>query len=151
MIVLNLSCGNGHLFEGWFASADAFESQCRNGQVSCPVCGDAHIERRPSAPYVNTGSTAKRSDITSAAPPAQAPAAAPTLSPKAMAHVVALLRQVGQASEDVGERFAEEARRMHYGEVETRCIKGQATGGDVAELLEEGIPVLPLPPDEDLH
>jgi hypothetical protein len=144
VIVLNLCCENEHLFEGWFASAEAFASQCAQEMVACPVCGSKTISRRPSAPYVNTGAL-----------PAPAPtrAAADTKpSPEAVAALIAALRRAGRESEDVGDRFAEEARRIHYGEREARNIKGKASGDDIGELLEEGIMVLPLPPDDvDLH
>ena len=145
MIVLNLSCEREHLFEGWFASSDAFEAQCRKRLVTCPVCSSADITRRPTAPYVNTGSTAPVNT-----PPAK-PAATPPADPNAVAVAMALLRQLGNASEDVGKRFAEEARRIHYGDAESRNIKGQASRDDVSEMLEEGILVMPLPDDEDLH
>jgi hypothetical protein len=145
VIVLNLCCDSEHLFEGWFASADAFEAQCRNGRVECPVCGSVHITRRPTAPYVNTGGLAPGR---TPSPPRETPPAAADV----MATARALLRRLGRESEDVGDRFADEARRIHYGEREARNIKGQASRDDVGELLEEGILVLPLPGDEDdLH
>lgn len=148
MIVLNLSCDRDHLFEGWFASADAFEAQCERGEVTCPTCSSANIARRPTAPYVNTGSVAPASTPSISRKPSQAP----SLDPDAMATVLAMLRRAGRESEDVGERFAEEARRIHYGDREARNIKGKATHEDVSDLLEEGIVVLPLPVDEDeLH
>jgi hypothetical protein len=145
VIVLNLCCDSEHLFEGWFASAAAFESQRQRGLVACPVCGSQTISRRPTAPYVNVGTTV---DV----PAARAPDRVSKPSPEALAVMVAMLRQAGKMSEDVGERFAEEARGIHYGEREARSIKGQASGDDIGELLEEGILVLPLPPDEsELH
>lgn len=144
VIVLNLCCDNEHLFEGWFASTDAFETQRGRQQVSCPVCGSAHIERRPTAPYVNTGAGASRKPTVGRNP-------AP-VNTDAMAAALAMLRHLGKESEDVGERFAEEARRIHYGDSDARNIKGKATPDDVGELLDEGIMVLPLAPDdEELH
>lgn len=155
VIVLNLSCDREHLFEGWFASSDAFEVQQERGQLSCPTCGSSVITRRPSAPYVNTGAAApapaapgaaqSSSPVASPAEPGSAP------TPEVLATALAMLRRIGKASEDVGERFAEEARRIHYGDSEARNIKGQATRDDVGELIDEGIMVLPLPADEDLH
>lgn len=143
MIVLNLCCDREHLFEGWFASADAFESQRAQGHVECPTCGSTRISRRPTAPYVNTRS---------AAPSAPRRSASEQPSADAAALARALLRRLGKESEDVGERFAEEARRIHYGEREARNIKGKASSDDVSELLDEGIMVLPIPGDEnDLH
>ena len=143
MIVLNLCCENEHLFEGWFTSADAFEAQSAQGMVSCPVCASAGISRRPTAPYVNTGSgvpvASQRADASAAFPPEKAEA------------LLSMLRRAARASEDVGDRFSDEARRIHYGDVEARNIRGQASGDDVSELLEEGILVLPVPPDEEVH
>lgn len=146
MIVFNLCCDKEHLFEGWFASASAFEAQCDQAQVSCPVCNSTVITRRPTAPYVNTGTASKPPATTSTAVSGSPP------SPEMMAAMMAMLRKAGKASEDVGDRFPDEARRIHYGESESRSIKGKATRDDLGELLEEGIMVLPLPPDEtDLH
>lgn len=137
MIVYNLGCEHEHVFEGWFASADAFEEQCGTGLVSCPVCGSSSVTRRLSAPHVHTGT--KRTE--------------PTPDPRQ--HITrALLRAVREAvrhSEDVGERFPEEARRIHYGETETRNIRGRASGEDLGELLEEGILVLPVPDEPELQ
>ena len=137
MIVLNLSCDKQHLFEGWFANAAAFADQCSRGLVQCPHCGSTHIERRPSAPYVNT--SAPRGE--SAAPPA----------PVDPAQVVAALRMAARSAEDVGEQFPDEARRIHYGEAETRNIRGRASGNELGELLEEGILVLPVPDEPKLQ
>lgn len=145
MIVLNLCCDSEHTFEGWFASASTYEDQLARGLVSCPVCDSLKISRRPTAPYVIAGTS----------PPAPAPkphshATAP--SADAVATAIALLRQAGRDSEDVGEQFSDEARRIHYGESEARSIKGQATREDVSALLDEGIMVLPLPAeDSDVH
>lgn len=147
MIVLNLSCDREHLFEGWFASASAFEDQCTQRRVECPVCGSTDIARRPTAPYVKTG-VATRADDRPKAPSG----ATPRASAEAMATAISMLRIAAKKSEDVGDRFPEEARRIHYGEIDARSIKGKASPDDVDELLEEGILVLPVPPDEtDLH
>lgn len=150
MIVLDLSCEHQHQFEGWFASSVAFDTQSDGGQIECPVCGSRHIVRRPSAPYVNTRSSAP--NVRPTPTPAPSAHAATTLSPDDRARLIAMLRVAGRNSEDVGERFPEEARRIHYGETDSRAIRGKASGDDVQELLEEGIMVLPVPPDDDsLH
>ncbi|NMF89322.1 DUF1178 family protein [Aromatoleum petrolei] len=153
MIVLNLSCDHEHLFEGWFASSAAYDEQRERGLVSCPVCGSTTISRRPSAPYVNRGASAPvpvaRSGSQVGAGTARAPSAAPDAD--VVAAAMAMLRRLGRESEDVGGRFAEEARRIHHGESEARNIRGRATRDDVSELIDEGIVVLPLPADEDLH
>lgn len=140
MKVLDLNCQHGHVFEGWFASEDDFQSQKTRALVQCPMCGDAHIEKRLSAPRLNLGAQAPAagSAATSSSP-------APTPSRQALqAAWVRASREVLARTEDVGARFADEARRMHHGEVASRAIRGQATPQDALELLEEGIGVLPL-------
>lgn len=153
MIVLNLSCDHEHLFEGWFASSAAYDEQRERGLVSCPVCGSTTISRRPSAPYVNTGASAPVPVTRSGSPVGGGTARAAPAAPDAdaLAAAMAMLRRLGRDSEDVGDRFADEARRIHHGESDARNIRGRATRDDVSELLDEGIAVLPLPADEDLH
>ncbi|NLF54282.1 MAG: DUF1178 family protein [Thauera phenolivorans] len=164
MIVLDLRCDHNHRFEGWFGSADAFAEQCARGLVSCPECGSTAIDRLPSAPYVQTRQpqppaaqpdkprSAVPERASAGAPPSAArPFAAPPAAEAAIAFAVAALRRMSRDAEDVGERFPDEARRIHYGEIEARSIRGQASRDELGELLEEGITVLPVPPDEDLH
>ena len=137
MKVLNLQCGQAHGFEGWFASEDDFQDQLGRGLVECPLCGDAHVTKLPSAPRLNLGApepTAPAKQEVVAAPAAQLQAA-----------WMQLVKQVMANTEDVGERFAEEARKIHYGESEERGIRGQASAEETQALLEEGVPVLPLP------
>lgn len=141
MIVLDLECEHGHGFEGWFASRAAFEEQVARGQVCCPRCGSLSVQSRPSAPYVRTRSAAARS------PTEPGPKSIDALTEQILAH----LRHRARGLEDVGDRFAEEARRIHSGDAELRGIKGRATGGEMRELLDEGISVLPVPPDEEIH
>ena len=139
MKALNLQCSQAHGFEGWFASEDDFQDQLGRGLVECPLCGDAHVSKLPSAPRLNFGAsapaapTAPRQEVMSA-PNAQLQAA-----------WMQLVQQVMANTEDVGERFAEEARKIHYGETEERGIRGQASREESQALLEEGIGVLPLP------
>lgn len=144
MKVLDLHCHEGHVFEGWFASEDDFQSQNQRGLVQCPWCGDSSISKRLSAPRLNLG----------AKPPAPAPAQptagagsqeAVALPPALQAAWLELARKIAANTEDVGKRFADEARRMHHGETEERAIRGQATPDEAAQLLDEGIAVLPLP------
>jgi hypothetical protein len=134
MKVLNLRCAHDHRFEGWFASDDDYHSQRERGLVECPLCGDAAIERLPSAPRLNL-SAAKGE------PAQQQVISAPQLQSMWMQAV----RHVLAHTEDVGERFAEEARRIHYGEADSRGIRGKASREDTEALLEEGIEVMPLP------
>jgi hypothetical protein len=142
MIVLNLLCANRHRFEGWFASGDAFADQARRGQVSCPFCQATEVTRLPSAPYV------KRQQSGSAE---SNEAAQPVTTPEA--RYMSMLNKLFVESEDVGERFPEEARRIHYAEAPARKIRGKSSHAEAIELLEEGIPVMPLPipPGGDTH
>lgn len=137
MKVLNLQCGHQHGFEGWFASEDDFQSQLGRQLVACPVCGDTAVAKLPTAPRLNLGAPAAEP-----AGPAQGDAGA--AGPARQAAWLKMLRHVMANTEDVGEKFAEEARRIHYGEAEERNIRGQASREDTEALLEEGIAVLPL-------
>jgi hypothetical protein len=138
MKVLNLRCALGHGFEGWFASNEAFESQLAAGLVECPVCADTAIVKLLSAPRLNLGN-AKAPEETAAAP-SRLPA---ELSPEA--RWMRAVREVLAKTEDVGDRFADEARKIHYGEAEERGIRGHATREQTEALLDEGIAVMPLP------
>jgi hypothetical protein len=151
MKVLNLCCANGHGFEGWFASESDYQAQNGSGLVECPLCADRVISRLPSAPRLNL-SGARAPTVPVAQRPAEtAPVPAPSANPGAPvpADMQALwlkaVRHVMAHTEDVGERFADEARRIHYGEAEPRGIRGQATPQDAEALLDEGIEVAALP------
>lgn len=138
MIVLNLACATQHRFEAWFRSNDDFQQQSAQGLLTCPVCGNAEIVRLPSSPHV------RRSDSTTEAKPAvQTQEAIRTL----LHHVAEIARQ----AEDVGSRFPEEARKIHYEEAPARNIRGVASLEESRELLEEGIAVLPIPAPETSH
>jgi hypothetical protein len=141
MKVLDLRCGHGHGFEGWFASNEAFDAQLSAGLVECPICADTRIVKLLSAPRLNLGN-AKPPE--GAAAPSQSKSQVPAES-SPEARWMRAVREVLARTEDVGDRFADEARRMHYGEAEERGIRGQATPEQTVALLEEGIPVLPLP------
>ncbi|MDP9901470.1 DUF1178 family protein [Variovorax ginsengisoli] len=139
MKVLNLQCAHGHGFEGWFASNEAFELQLANGLVECPVCSDTAIVKMLSAPRLNLGNSR---------PPTpsevrEVPASADAMTPEA--RWMRAVREVMAKTEDVGERFADEARKMHYGETRERGIRGQATREQAEQLVDEGIAVMPLP------
>lgn len=136
MIILNLQCTEAHPFEGWFDSVEDFDRQANAAMVACPLCGDTQVSRLPSGPRV-------KSATNDAAEPGR----------QAMTHMMRALSEMAKNSEDVAERFPEEARRMHYGEVESRNIRGQATLKETRELLEEGIAILPLPfpAKEEIH
>jgi hypothetical protein len=144
MIVYNLLCDNAHRFEGWFASPEAFQHQHAMGQLSCPVCGSGSVERQPSAPYVH----AARAQVA----PSETVMANPEMLRQIRAHLVDYLLK---NSEDVGERFPEEARAIFHQQAPERAIRGVATASEAAELREEGIEVFALPalptPKDKLH
>ena len=142
MKVLDLQCGSQHVFEGWFASEDDFASQLARDLVACPLCGDTHITKKLSAPRLNLGHGREAPE-----PARQEVATVPPGSASdgsLQAAWMALARRVLANTEDVGARFAEEARRIHYGETEQRGIRGQASPAETEALLEEGIAVMPL-------
>jgi hypothetical protein len=129
MIRFTLRCNAEHEFEGWFRNSDAFEAQQQAGEIACPSCGDNRIEKALMAP--NIGRSHKN---------------VPALSPAQMrAALVELRRQVETNCDYVGERFAEEARKIHYGEADPHGIYGEATAEESRELAEEGIEVGRIP------
>lgn len=136
MKVLDLQCAHGHGFEGWFGSEDDFQLQLARGLVECPVCGDTAVAKKLSAPRLNLGASA----------PAESPKReVAAVDPQLQAAWMKMVRHVLANTEDVGDRFAEEARRIHYGETAERNIRGQASREETESLLEEGIAVMPLP------
>lgn len=142
MKVFNLACEHQHHFEGWFGSGADYESQRDRGLIECPVCESRSIQKMPAAPRLNLSGAA----APSAAPAAQALAERTGVDP---AQVQALFlqwaRSVIQNTEDVGARFAEEARRIHYQESPERAIRGTASPEEARALSEEGIEVLAIP------
>jgi hypothetical protein len=144
MKVLNLQCRHAHDFEGWFASEDDFQSQLQRGLVECPVCGDTAINKLPSAPRLNL-SGAREAPAQAAAAGGEGVAAGVPASAELQALWMQAVQHVLKHTEDVGDRFAEEARRIHYGETDARGIRGQATREDTLALIEEGVEVMPLP------
>jgi hypothetical protein len=121
MILFNLTCPSGHEFEAWFRNGDAYTEQSAKGVIACPDCGATEVRKAPMAPSLGKG-VAKRQDA------------------------LAELRQLVESQfENVGGNFAETARQIHYGEAEARPIYGEATAEEVRDLLDEEIPVLPLP------
>ena len=141
MIIFELACGHGHRFEGWFASAEDFARQSDARMVCCPVCDDAGVARVPSVKVRVASGPAETPEIIApaAAPPKQAIAGLP-------AEVLAKLREIVRNTENVGLRFPEEARKIHYDEAPARAIRGQASKEESAALAEEGIDFTPLPP-----
>ena len=152
MIVYDLFCDNGHRFEGWFASSDAFTAQRETAELSCPVCGSDSVDKAPMAPAVprkgNQQAQPSRPGGDSAvdaetAPVANAPL--PVEVAKALDTLAKAQKKALKDSKWVGRRFAEESRAMHYGEQDHAPIHGEASGEEAKELLEEGVPIAPLP------
>jgi hypothetical protein len=141
MKVFNLQCGAHHQFEGWFGSEQDYAGQLERGLLECPLCGDKAVQRLPSAPRLNLGA----SEPAAALPAASQEVAAGREVQALQAAYLQLARRIVEQTEDVGERFAEEARKIHYGESEERGIRGQASPEQTRELIDEGIAVLPLP------
>ncbi len=140
MIRYALSCENSHEFEGWFAESADFERQKALGLLTCPVCGSESVSKLLMAPSV---STSRKKEATHALAVDEAQKA----SFMKLKEAVAAIRA---NSEDVGERFPEEARKIHYGEADARGIVGQASPTEAKALIEEGIAIAPLPilPDD---
>ncbi len=134
MISFTLGCDKGHEFDGWFKSSDAFNEQVKRKIVTCPHCGSAKIQKTLMAPNIGAKSNKK----------VLAAAGSPKV-PEVMETLRQMRQYVEQSADYVGDKFAEEARRIHYEEVEVRGIYGEASTEDVRELNEEGIEVHPLP------
>jgi hypothetical protein len=174
MKVLDLQCRFGHSFEGWFGSQADYDAQRERGLVTCPVCSDSEITKMLSAPRLNlghgtapvlppgqgggpeagAGASAKvseaRSEVAALAVPAAQTELAQTSLQQIQAAMVNMVRHVMANTEDVGSQFAEEARKIHYGESEERNIRGQATREETEALIDEGIDVMALPVPDNL-
>lgn len=155
MKVLDLQCAQGHGFEGWFGSEDDFQSQQARGLLSCPLCDSTQVTKLPSAPRLNLGAGASSGDdkplAVKPSPVSQTRGDGDGLARNLQAAWLGAMRRVLAQTEDVGPRFAEEARRMHYGESAPRAIRGQASLQEADALQDEGIEValLPIPPGLD--
>ena len=150
MISYSLECANGHDFESLFKDAASFDRLMKSGALQCPHCGSADISKGLSSPRVSSSKTRAKAakevvqKLAQNTPPKELPAGkGGTLSAPQM--IAAMKQHIEAHSEDVGTQFPEEARRIHYGETETRSIYGKASGADVKDLVDEGINVLPLP------
>ena len=162
MIRYSLICDRKHDFEIWFKNSADYDKQAKRGLVSCPACGSVKVEKALMAPSLGAGSKKRRS---AASRPIEAPAAAEGAAPAEATSPVAMMspqekefrsklkelrEHLTKNADNVGKKFPEEARKMHYGEIEHRSIYGEATPNDAKELHEEGIEFHPLPilPDE---
>ncbi|HEX8302600.1 DUF1178 family protein [Sphingomonas sp.] len=132
MIVFDLKCGSGHVFEAWFGSSSAFNEQRDGGLVACPICGDGEVEKAMMAPNIGAKGN-------------QGPGVPPAAMKAAMAALAAAQSKALENSTWVGTAFADKARSMHLGEAPAAQIHGQATADEARALAEEGVPVAPLP------
>jgi hypothetical protein len=135
MILFELKCGDGHVFEAWFRNGDTYDSQAAAGEIPCPHCGDVKIAKAPMAPRI----------AKSRAGGSVAPEEAAAKQAEILAKLRELRRQVESNCDYVGGKFAEEARKIFYGEAETRAIYGETTPNEADELREEGVPFAAIP------
>jgi len=163
MIVYDLQCTSGHRFEGWFSSSADFDRQCKGGLLACPTCGTLEVSKAPMAPAVPAKGNAHNDQRASApetgeqeASGESAPLSNMPLTPEVQEAMTRLAEAQARALEKstfVGRDFAEQSRAMHYGERDEAPIHGQASLEEARALIEEGVPVAPLPfpvaePDE---
>ncbi|MGE9009381.1 DUF1178 family protein [Leptospira interrogans] len=157
MIRYNLRCERGHAFESWFQSSTAYESQEKRRLVSCPSCGSVKVERAIMAPQIVTKKGREDARAVPAAEVAGPESAAPEATPLLMAQELELRAKIKELrdhitknADNVGERFPNEARKMHYGDIEHRPIYGEASPDEARALIDEGVEVSPLPvlPDD---
>ena len=135
MIIFQLNCGKGHSFDIWFKDGATADRQLARGLVECPDCGDRKVSKALMAPRISSKSE-------------KSPAANMTVMAKQMREqLIEVRRQIESNCDYVGDKFADEARKMHAGETEERAIYGEATPEEAREMMEEGIPASPLPPE----
>jgi hypothetical protein len=154
MIHYTLICGKGHEFDSWFQDSTAFDRQAKRGLVTCPHCGSAKVEKAIMAPRLSSSKKRKapaETPVSATPAPEKAPVA--MMSPQEQefrTKLKELREHLTKNADNVGPKFPEEARKMHYGEIEHRSIYGEASPQDAKELAEEGIEFHPLPilPDE---
>ena len=139
MIRFALTCHQGHGFDAWFSSGDSYDEQIEAGAIVCPACGSAEVEKAPMAPAVLRGKGKSKKKPTEGE------------QKQTYAFLKDMREHLKANADDVGKAFAEEARRMHYGEAETRSIYGEASSEEAKALQEEGIPAVPLPPLPEEH
>ena len=147
MIRYNLRCDNGHAFESWFQSSSAYDAQVKRKLVTCAICGSAKVEKAIMAPQL--AGTKKKA---ATAPPAADTPSTPlmmTQERELRAKLKELRDHIVKNADNVGERFPEEARKMHYGDIEHRAIYGEASAEEAKSLIEEGVEVAPLPDDRN--
>ncbi len=144
MKVLNLVCSNGHPFEGWFSNEDDYRSQHDRGLLTCPMCEDKHVEKTLTAPRLNLRNS-KESRMADPPSVSNSTVVAGSGEQRALLRTwLEMSRKLAASTEDVGEQFADEARKIHYGEAEERGIRGKASAAQFRALVDEGIEVMPL-------
>jgi hypothetical protein len=154
MIRYALHCERGHEFESWFQTSSAYESQVKRKLVTCPACGSAKVEKAIMAPRIVSKKARPKVDEAPAAPTdVAAPASTPLLMAEERelrAKLKELREHIVKTADNVGERFPNEARKMHYGDIEHRPIYGEASPDEARALIDEGVEVTPLPvlPDD---
>ena len=159
MIRYALICEKGHDFESWFQDSAAYDKQAKRGLVTCPQCGSAKVEKAIMAPRLSATAKKRSAPIQAPPPAVDTPAAPATPAPVAMmspqeqefrSKLKELRDHLSKNADNVGTKFPEEARKMHYGEIEHRSIYGVASAEEAQDLSEEGIEFHPLPllPDE---
>ena len=157
MIHYNLHCAKGHAFESWFQSSSAYESQEKRKLVSCPLCGSTDVERAIMAPRIarkkgreKTASEPLPAPATEVIPPSPPTPLLMTQERELRAKLKELRDHIVKNADNVGERFPNEARKMHYGDIEHRPIYGEASPDEAKALIEEGVEVMPIPtlPDD---
>ncbi len=148
MIRYDLICHNGHEFDGWFSDSAAYDGQVKRGLVTCVQCGSAKVEKQLMAPGIPVKGNRRKEGPTRPVPAAAQPVLASAFDPR-QEKLLQMMREIRKVveenSEYVGNRFAEEARKIHYEESEKRGIYGETTAEDAKELIEEGIEIHPLP------
>lgn len=145
MIVFDLSCTGGHRFEGWFGSSADYADQHARGLLACPVCGSAEVSKAPMAPAVPAKGNTRQEVLPPDAPKQLTNTPMPPQVQKALAALAKAQAEALKNSTWVGDKFADETRKMHYGERDEAPIHGQATLAEAKALIEEGVPVAPLP------
>jgi hypothetical protein len=164
MIHYNLRCKKGHAFESWFQSSSAYETQEKRNLVSCPACGSTDVERAIMAPRIarkkgREQAPAEPAPVPATSAPAESSEVTPPSSPTPLlmtqerelrAKLKELRDHIVKNADNVGERFPNEARKMHYGDIEHRPIYGEASPDEAKALIDEGVEVMPLPtlPDD---
>ncbi|MGH6836096.1 MAG: DUF1178 family protein [Methylocella sp.] len=149
MIKFALVCARGHEFQSWFQSSEAFDAQVKSTLVLCPLCQAAEVTKAIMAPAITSRGEAERGEPRAQAQPQAKIALLNPHDLETRAMINAFRRRIFAEADDVGTRFAEEARKIHTGLVPERPIRGQASLGDARSLIEEGVPVLPVPPSPE--